>query len=563
MTTIGQRRGPDMPELARRAIELGDVSDRAVLDADLGDSPARPGREQDGIVPDPCAARIRRGVANDAHRVARELEHLQLAPAKKPIDLLFGDQNGALPFSVPVSIRAALVSRGLSQMARRPAWLCQAANTMWRLSGEIAGGSFRICHWSGRSMTTLVSSGAGPAARRTEGRRDAHQELPGRCHANPDSRTARPPCRGVLADAGGRGVARLRLLEAAPPARPRLPPPDRRSRPARAVDSRGVEWSRRIAAWLLNRSAPHASGSPLSSTRARSRRTSRQARAGPGVFATDHLAWAFEQRVQEGQRLVRQAVRAAFAPQVSRLGLELEWSEAEHAWRGQRVRHGGSSGRPMPIIGLATPGDMAAINRWTTRETAAIEVAAAVLHCGRRKVAHGAKATAADLVLPDRPSHLHDQRGRRRSGAEPPRAPETRSRTVAGTLVDGDIDIRTLRLALEALPRRPGRIVVVDADAVPLALDKQTRDLDAFVPIGSGVIYLRRESGTLIAAEYSGGPYLLMLAAVIWHEMAHAEGLDERQAQQREEDLWKQFVQRALVDSGVGLAYLDELRRRR
>ena len=83
------------------------------------------------------------------------------------------------------------------------------------------------------------------------------------------------------------------------------------------------------------------------------------------------------------------------------------------------------------------------------------------------------------------------------------------------------------------------------------------------MPIGSRVIYLRRESPTLLAAEYSGGPYLLMLAVVIWHEMAHAEGLDERQAQQREEDLWKQFVQRALVDSGVGLTYLDELRRRR
>jgi hypothetical protein len=54
----------------------------------------------------------------------------------------------------------------------------------------------------------------------------------------------------------------------------------------------------------------------------------------PEVFATDHLAWAFEQSVQEGQRLVRQAVCAAFAPQLSRLGLELEWSEADQAWRG-------------------------------------------------------------------------------------------------------------------------------------------------------------------------------------------------------------------------------------
>jgi hypothetical protein len=143
------------------------------------------------------------------------------------------------------------------------------------------------------------------------------------------------------------------------------------------------------------------------------------------------------------------------------------------------------------------------------------------------------------------------------------RSSETPSRIVAGTVVNGDINVRTLRAALEVLPRRPERIVVVDAGEVSSAPEKQMRDLDAFVPVGSRVIYLRRESATLLAAEYSGGPYLLMLAAVIWHEMAHAEGLDERHAQEREEDLWKQFVQRSLVDSGVGLTYLDELRRRR
>ena len=54
-----------------------------------------------------------------------------------------------------------------------------------------------------------------------------------------------------------------------------------------------------------------------------------------------------------------------------------------------------------------------------------------------------------------------------------------------------------------------------------------------------------------------------MLAAVIWHEMAHADGLDEPQAQQREEALWKDFMKRGIVDSGVGLTYLAELRRRR
>ena len=54
-----------------------------------------------------------------------------------------------------------------------------------------------------------------------------------------------------------------------------------------------------------------------------------------------------------------------------------------------------------------------------------------------------------------------------------------------------------------------------------------------------------------------------MLAVIIWHEMAHAEGLDERQAQLREEDLWKEFMQRGLVDRTFGLTYLTELRRRR
>ena len=43
-----------------------------------------------------------------------------------------------------------------------------------------------------------------------------------------------------------------------------------------------------------------------------------------------------------------------------------------------------------------------------------------------------------------------------------------------------------------------------------------------------------------------------MLAAVIWHEMAHTEGLDERQAQQRKEDLWKQSCSAALSTAVSG-----------
>jgi hypothetical protein len=139
----------------------------------------------------------------------------------------------------------------------------------------------------------------------------------------------------------------------------------------------------------------------------------------------------------------------------------------------------------------------------------------------------------------------------------------TSSRRIAGTIVDGDVDTRTLRAALEALPRRPDRIVVVGAEAIPPAFASQMHDLDGFVPLGSRVIYLRRESVTLREAELSGGPYLLMLAAVIWHEMAHAEGCDEAQARLREAELWQEYVRSGRVDSGIGLTYLVELRRRR
>ena len=140
---------------------------------------------------------------------------------------------------------------------------------------------------------------------------------------------------------------------------------------------------------------------------------------------------------------------------------------------------------------------------------------------------------------------------------------ESRTRILSGTVVNGDIDALTLQAAIEALPRRPERIVVVETKALPPAQESRLRDLDGFVLRDSRVIYLRRQGPTLLAAEYSGGPYVLMLALIIWHEMAHTEGLDERQAQHREEDLCKEFMRRRLVDSSVGLTYLAELRRRR
>src|SRR5262245_65600182 len=73
----------------------------------------------------------------------------------------------------------------------------------------------------------------------------------------------------------------------------------------------------------------------------------------------------------------------------------------------------------------------------------------------------------------------------------------TSSQVIAGTQVVGDVDARTLRAALEALPSRPDRIVLVGAQAIPPAFARQMQDVDGFVPVGSRVIYLRREGATL------------------------------------------------------------------
>ena len=55
------------------------------------------------------------------------------------------------------------------------------------------------------------------------------------------------------------------------------------------------------------------------------------------------------------------------------------------------------------------------------------------------------------------------------------------------------------------VPRRLEEIAVVDAEAELPAHDEQRRDLDAFVLTGSQVIYLRRRSARLLAAEYRVG----------------------------------------------------------
>ena len=68
---------------------------------------------------------------------------------------------------------------------------------------------------------------------------------------------------------------------------------------------------------------------------------------------------------------------------------------------------------------------------------------------------------------------------------------------------------------------------------------------------------------TLRGAQNGPGVYDYALAALIWHEMAHLGGSDERDAQRQEEDLWTQYVAGGLVDTRRGLNYLALLKKRR
>ena len=50
-----------------------------------------------------------------------------------------------------------------------------------------------------------------------------------------------------------------------------------------------------------------------------------------------------------------------------------------------------------------------------------------------------------------------------------------------------------------------------------------------------------------------------MLAAVIWHELAHVDGCDEAQAREREMALWREFLRNGRVESSLGLTCLAAL----
>ena len=134
-------------------------------------------------------------------------------------------------------------------------------------------------------------------------------------------------------------------------------------------------------------------------------------------------------------------------------------------------------------------------------------------------------------------------------------------RLEAAQTVSGPYE-EAINRALGLLPKPPAKILVVDATEAARAVDAHGRRVQAFVRHGENVVYLIAQGGTLRGAQKGPGMFDYVLATLIWHEMAHLAGADEREAQRQEEELWTQYVAAGRVDTNRGLNYLALLKKR-
>ena len=116
--------------------------------------------------------------------------------------------------------------------------------------------------------------------------------------------------------------------------------------------------------------------------------------------------------------------------------------------------------------------------------------------------------------------------------------------------------------AIELLPRPPVRLAIIDASDAKPEVQKILRQLDAFVIKGSRVVYVVKQSALLRGAIAGSSLHRHALAGVLWHEMAHADGADEREARAKEQALWTSYVRDQRVDPVAALRYLRALDRR-
>ena len=119
-----------------------------------------------------------------------------------------------------------------------------------------------------------------------------------------------------------------------------------------------------------------------------------------------------------------------------------------------------------------------------------------------------------------------------------------------------------IKAAIALLPRTPKTIAVMDITTARPEVRDNLRRLDAFTVSGNGVIYLVDGSELLRDAQKGSPFHRAALAAVIWHEMAHLDGADEREARTAESKLWTSFVRDGLTDQLTALRYLNALEKR-
>ena len=156
----------------------------------------------------------------------------------------------------------------------------------------------------------------------------------------------------------------------------------------------------------------------------------------------------------------------------------------------------------------------------------------------------GALIAASDLLLPSAEA----------------RAPAEQSDSVPRPVCPecDEVVVRVLRL----LPKQPESLVVVDLDRSGRALREKYQHVEGFVTTGGHTVYLTKQSAIMQKALAGPGIWDYALAITVWHEMAHIDGADEREAQLREEELWKEFMRQQRVDANRGLNYLKLLQKR-
>ena len=127
---------------------------------------------------------------------------------------------------------------------------------------------------------------------------------------------------------------------------------------------------------------------------------------------------------------------------------------------------------------------------------------------------------------------------------------------------EAELERGALVKVLQLLPHLPARVAVLDAaEARPQVRERLLR-LDAFVLEGRPEVYVVKQSALLRGSIAGSSFHTHALAAVIWHEMAHLNGADEREARAREEALWTRYVRDQRVDGVTALRYLAALKRR-